>query len=469
MNQSLKNQYIGIILITFVTVLFNDALAADIAGSQDHPMMSRFPDSEIIAYDQRYYDQTFVPSTPIDSSGKRDGDWVKGKFTWIVYQAPSGHSTLEIYRNYEVALKEAGFEMGFACKKSECGSRFIRKTFDTSGRMVGGGERWMPDSGRFLSAKLAKEEGEVWVTLLIYERNTDGLAAVRIEVIESRSPREFESMQVTTVGTKSVNYDEARMAGGLIKSGKLESTLSLEGKIEWRAFRHDASVSPYEAYASARKWAADRGFRESFDCTKQWCGSRFIRKVVDLNGNIIKGGERWSQDSEYYFLAKLVSPEKVQHLSFLAYKHPKGLTISRILTVTPTELEFNLISVTSDSLAEEIEKTGKAAVYGIYFDTDKSEVKPESEPTLLEIAKLLQSNPDMMLFVDGHTDDQGEDAYNLDLSARRAEAVVQSLVLKHGVAAERLEARGLGETAPVASNDSEEGRSWNRRVELVAR
>jgi outer membrane protein OmpA-like peptidoglycan-associated protein len=117
------------------------------------------------------------------------------------------------------------------------------------------------------------------------------------------------------------------------------------------------------------------------------------------------------------------------------------------------------------SMAQDISATGKVAIYGIYFDFNKADVKPESEPVLKEIAALLKQNP--KLYVVGHTDNVGSLAANMDLSQRRADAVVQALVSKHGVDASRLKAHGVGPLCPVASNKTEEGRAKNRRVELV--
>lgn len=120
------------------------------------------------------------------------------------------------------------------------------------------------------------------------------------------------------------------------------------------------------------------------------------------------------------------------------------------------------------SLENKIEKTGSVAVYGIYFDTGKSEIKPESEPAISEIAKLLKADPELKLYVVGHTDNAGTFDYNLKLSQARASAVVAYLVNKNGIAAARLTSFGAGPTSPVASNKSDEGRARNRRVELVS-
>ena len=139
-----------------------------------------------------------------------------------------------------------------------------------------------------------------------------------------------------------------------------------------------------------------------------------------------------------------------------------------VTTVKAKEMAQEM-QATAEVMAKDISATGHFAVYGIYFDTDKAEVKPESEPALAEMAKLLKNNPGLSVFIVGHTDNTGAFEHNMKLSLDRAASVVNALVSRHGMAAPRLKAVGDGPTAPVASNDSEEGRAKNRRVELVKR
>jgi OmpA-OmpF porin, OOP family len=114
-----------------------------------------------------------------------------------------------------------------------------------------------------------------------------------------------------------------------------------------------------------------------------------------------------------------------------------------------------------------LKATGHVEVPGIFFDTGKSELKPESDAAVAEVAKLLKADPALKVYIVGHTDNVAALDLNTKLSQARAEAVVQALVAKHGIAAARLIGRGVGPLTPVASNDSEEGRAKNRRVELV--
>jgi OmpA-OmpF porin, OOP family len=111
--------------------------------------------------------------------------------------------------------------------------------------------------------------------------------------------------------------------------------------------------------------------------------------------------------------------------------------------------------------------SGHVEIPGIFFDSGKSVLKPESEAAVAEIAKLLKADPGLKVYVVGHTDNVAALDLNLKLSQARAEAVVQSLVANHGIDKGRLIGQGTGPLAPVASNDTEEGRAKNRRVELV--
>jgi len=102
---------------------------------------------------------------------------------------------------------------------------------------------------------------------------------------------------------------------------------------------------------------------------------------------------------------------------------------------------------------------------GVNFDFNKSDIRPDSRPVLDEAAEILRANPSVRISIEGHTDAIGSDAYNEQLSVRRAEAVFRYLV-NRGVAPERLEVVGYGESRPIADNATEEGRAQNRRVEL---
>ncbi len=125
------------------------------------------------------------------------------------------------------------------------------------------------------------------------------------------------------------------------------------------------------------------------------------------------------------------------------------------------------IVANADALMNDLNATGHVTVNGIYFDTGKSDLKPESEKAIAEIGKLMKMDSGLKLFVVGHTDNVGGLESNMKLSQDRAAAVMQALVKTHGVMAPRLKAFGNGPYAPVATNDTDEGKARNRRVELV--
>jgi len=155
-----------------------------------------------------------------------------------------------------------------------------------------------------------------------------------------------------------------------------------------------------------------------------------------------------------------VIPERLQS------KVQKGRALGQLVVVTPEQMEKKMLFVNADDMKQALHESGKVALYGVYFDTDKDVVKSESQPTLEEIAKLLKGEPSLRLHVVGHTDNQGKAEYNLDLSRRRAASVVRELT-KMGIAANRLDSFGCGLYSPVAPNGTQDGQAKNRRVELV--
>lgn len=137
------------------------------------------------------------------------------------------------------------------------------------------------------------------------------------------------------------------------------------------------------------------------------------------------------------------------------------------LWIVEREVMRQEVVANAEAMGNDLDATGHVSIYGIYFDTGRAEIKPESEAALAEIAKLLANDTGLKLYVVGHTDNVGSFEANLKLSRERAEAVVKALAGKPGIEAARLKPQGVSSLAPVASNDSEEGKAKNRRVELV--
>ncbi len=297
-------------LLLALSLIPAGAQPKDADGSRDHPLITRYPGSVIDSYRAREYDEFNFPVGPVQrSTGMPKFQHLEGKVTRILYIYPQGRSSLEVFRNYESALKRAGFQPIFTCSGDPCGLSRFQATNDRYDLWNGAGH-WQ------YSGKLSAGEGDIYLGLHV-SPGTPGYAG--LDIIETKP-----------------------MEGGLV-------------------------------------------------------------------------------------------------------------------------------TVNAAALASDISQAGHAAVYGVYFDTGKAEVKPESAPTLQEIAKLLRQNPALKLYVVGHTDSVGDLAMNMDLSRRRADAVVKALTASHGIAPDRMQAHGNGPLAPVASNKTEEGRAKNRRVDLVER
>ncbi|NWF88755.1 MAG: OmpA family protein [Ignavibacteriaceae bacterium] len=160
--------------------------------------------------------------------------------------------------------------------------------------------------------------------------------------------------------------------------------------------------------------------------------------------------------------AKIEKNKAVTYISVEAYNDGRDYTLI-IVESKPMEDE---VTIDSASLNKGISELGKVAVYGIYFDTGKSVVKPESKTAIDEIVKLLKQNPQLKLFVVGHTDTDGILESNMKLSSERAASVVKALI-ENGIQAARLKSSGVGPYCPVESNKTEVGKAKNRRVELV--
>lgn len=164
-----------------------------------------------------------------------------------------------------------------------------------------------------------------------------------------------------------------------------------------------------------------------------------------------------TQEANFYFLDYPANPLA------LAWQLGEATDRLQVIKITwPSQQEQP-----AKQIEQQLLTTGRAQVYGIYFDFASDQLRPESEPVLKQIVQLLQNHPDWTLKLEGHTDNIGGDAFNMDLSQRRAEAVKQALVGPYHISANRLTAAGFGATRPVESNDTMEGRARNRRVELV--
>jgi len=210
-----------------------------------------------------------------------------------------------------------------------------------------------------------------------------------------------------------------------------------------------------------RKYVINYGFKKGVEkkYSRLQLSRNYINAITKIGGKGYESNPMYNDNTNM----KIVKDGKEIWAAF--WQGYAGL--AGVLCIIEKQAMSQEIVADAKFMSEGINTTGHVAIYGIYFDFNKADVKPESETALKEITKFLQQDPKLKLYVVGHTDNVGGLDYNMKLSQQRAEAVVKELVSKYKVAPDRLKAGGVGPLAPVASNDTEDGKAKNRRVELV--
>jgi OOP family OmpA-OmpF porin len=270
---------------------------------------------------------------------------------------------------------------------------------------------------------------------------------------------------------------------------------ALEGRYTRIAYLLPANRSPLEVLRNYQDEIKGKNGKILYECKAAECGgdpgrstsggggemslSMYLyqpERVIDAHGT--NGYCAIGEDitDQRYTAAEL--PDSGAHVSVLAYtvvapdqsdacKAFNGRTVAVVDIIEAKDREKKMVTVDAGEMAKSIDTTGRVALYGIYFDFNKADVKPESDATLEQIAALLKKSPPLKLLVVGHTDNVGSFSFNMDLSQRRAAAVVAALASRFAVAKDRLTPVGVSFASPIAPNKTDEGRAKNRRVELV--
>jgi outer membrane protein OmpA-like peptidoglycan-associated protein len=257
-------------------------------------------------------------------------------------------------------------------------------------------------------------------------------------------------------------FDEIALPMGPYQKGKFTKTERVEGKVTRLGYVNPRDRSTLEIFRNYQQALTKGGFQTLFACSAAECGGEVLNEPTPDLGYWCANSNVQCPEPMRYIVAKL--PRAAGDV-YAAVKVRTEETYLIVVELKP--MQAGMVTVNAQALADDITKSGHVAVYGIYFDTGKSIIKPESKPVVDEIAKLLNLQVTLKLHVVGHTDNVGTLASNMTLSKQRAEAVVNALVNDHRIAAARLIANGVGPLAPVASNAADEGRAKNRRVELV--
>jgi OOP family OmpA-OmpF porin len=275
-----------------------------------------------------------------------------------------------------------------------------------------------------------------------------------------------------------------------------QKNLDAEGRLARVAYLQPAGRSALEVLRNYEDVIKAKGGEIAYECKGDDCGGEATSGAGHGGGDvglidILFPAERIDADAfsnaacavnsgradQHYAVGRFGSDGAQTTVAVLTYAARDDLyckafnehTIAIVIVVEAKSREQKMVTVSASELGGAINGSGRIALYGLLFDVDKAQLQPASTAQLEQIGHLLKNDDALELIVVGHTDNQGSVAHNLELSKRRADAVVAALTANYGIAAHRLVAQGMGNAAPVASNDSEDGRARNRRVELVKR
>lgn len=268
------------------------------------------------------------------------------------------------------------------------------------------------------------------------------------------------------------NYNAATLPSGPIADARaVDNQIELEGRVTRIGYRLPVEHTALEVARNYEAALAEGNFDVLFHCAgPAQCGRGFSRYVLNEGVVFPPAFDRAAfNDSSRALLATHADEQGTAHV-FLYIMEDKSndRTLVRQLVVESEPLQLGQISVKDASaLQAALDADGSVIVDGIFFATDSATVEAESAEALEQMAELLRSAPELAVYIVGHTDNQGSLDHNLELSQRRANAVVEALAALQGIDVNRLDARGVASLAPMASNASEAGRAQNRRVELV--
>lgn len=278
------------------------------------------------------------------------------------------------------------------------------------------------------------------------------------------------------------------------KKLRYEKVETVEGRLTRTVYVVPEGRSTLEVVRNYTNELEGKGAKTLFQCSKAECGEEFHklhgvpralkpegtaynRARRDLTGNVLEYVApsddqrlwvgKWERGGGADVYVSIYAATQTGGSRGNISAALKGRVLVMLDVLETKAMQQNLAFVSAEQIGGALGKDGRVALYGILFDFDKADIKPESDKQLVEMANLLKATPGLKVFIVGHTDNKGTFAYNTDLSQRRAEAVAKALASRYGIAADRLVAKGVGPLSPLAPNDDEDGQSKNRRVELV--
>ncbi|MFK7920385.1 MAG: OmpA family protein [Bacteroidia bacterium] len=280
-------------------------------------------------------------------------------------------------------------------------------------------------------------------------------------------------------------YDEQAFEAYEIAIGPLtgyryiEDWQRVEGKLTrvFYSITGKRSVSEvYLNYQSALKKGGfdvlSEGLFKSSNVAKQvggrsWMNTAYSKNPIAANGKVSLFHGTSTSGGSGFIAGELKRPQGNVYVAIAFYQHREDEVVVMLDVIESQPMEDDLVSADPEAMSGEIDREGKVVIYGLYFEFDKAELEASSKPVLDAIAQLLKQRPDLQLYVVGHTDMKGNLSYNLALSEARARSVVEVLVKDYQIERSRLQAQGVGPLVPITTNLNEQGRRFNRRVELV--
>lgn len=298
--------------------------------------------------------------------------------------------------------------------------------------------------------------------------------------------KRYEGSQI--IAYQTIAYDRLEIAGpDALKNPTNWVMHEVEGQITRILYVIPEGHSALEILRNYQEAIGEAGFTQTFELSHgiNWDGPfifehilRMNKGLPGLNGNPFNTNRRamhyvaatGQKDGKSISLGIVVVeynvPMKFELAGGRKVETRAGQVAVLVDAVAAKAVENKMVEVKATDMADALATKGAIDLYGIYFDTDKTDIKPESGKTLDEVASLLKIDRALKLEIAGHTDNTGSKEHNMQLSEGRAQAVVEVLVKKYGIDAARLHAKGYGDTKPVAPNDSDAGKAKNRRVEL---
>lgn len=260
----------------------------------------------------------------------------------------------------------------------------------------------------------------------------------------------YDGMEITRF--EALEYDAQRM----LVSADPGDYESFEGEVTRIVYAMPDGASVLQVMRSYEETLESDGFDILVSCHDMECDKGSIGRLRSATWGIIMGVG-----------AGFVTAEKRDETSVIRAQIVVDKRLTNVNIVENAAFENKMLD--AEDMASSISETGRVAIENIYFDFNKATLLPDSDDALAEMAKLLKEVSDVKVYLVGHTDNVGSMEANLDLSRRRAEAVVEALVSDYGVSRDRIVPAGVGPLAPIASNATEAGQAKNRRVELVQR